>query len=433
MGSSVATRGATRGGAVLESARSLAAYAVAPAVGLVTGPLLARALGPEGRGQMAAVLQPLTVAEALACFGVPTAMVFLVGQGRSAQQTVRRGLVAGLPFLALTSAVLVVYSGVVSSAQGVPRGLVLGVWAVLPVLYVISIRRGALQGTLRFGVLDLERVASPVLRLVGLALLVAAGVSWFGAYAVLHVVAVVVGSVVLLRPLRLRHGEGAPRTRDITRFATLSGLGTVAIALNSRLDQALLPMVLDRRGLGLYVVAVTLAELPSLAATVAARNVLALHSARDGCDRARLRLVVTVGLGTTVLGSVLVAALSGPLVRVLFGAQFTDAASVVAILSIGTTLSGAGGIASAWLIGAGHPLRGSTSQLAGAAVTAVLLLLLIEGLSPQGAAWISVAAQVVVVLVSAYHLARTRSAPRPGQHRERQLVGPGQPGQEDVP
>jgi O-antigen/teichoic acid export membrane protein len=50
------------------------AYLVVPLSALMTGPLLARSLGPEGRGLMAALLAPLALANVLFTFGVPDAL-----------------------------------------------------------------------------------------------------------------------------------------------------------------------------------------------------------------------------------------------------------------------------------------------------------------------------------------------------------------------
>ena len=61
--------------------RSVPAYAVGPAVALITAPILARALGDSGRGTLASLLQPLTIVDAAIGGGLPLAAAYYVSRG----------------------------------------------------------------------------------------------------------------------------------------------------------------------------------------------------------------------------------------------------------------------------------------------------------------------------------------------------------------
>src|SRR4051794_38111209 len=51
-----------------------------PAAGVLTSPILARALGVAGRGELAVVLAPATLALAVATLGLPDALTYYVAK-----------------------------------------------------------------------------------------------------------------------------------------------------------------------------------------------------------------------------------------------------------------------------------------------------------------------------------------------------------------
>jgi Glycosyl transferase family 2 len=75
-----------------------AANFVNAAMGFITGPLLARALGPTGRGDLAAVTVPLTLAPAVLGLGVPAFAYRQLPRGRPIEQVIGS---LGLPLLVI--------------------------------------------------------------------------------------------------------------------------------------------------------------------------------------------------------------------------------------------------------------------------------------------------------------------------------------------
>ena len=121
--------------------RSLAAYAAAPVFGLATGPILARALGPAGRGELAGMLQPLTVAAGVAAMGVPVAVAYHVARGQGNRSTLMRGLVlAATPALA-TYFALLAYGVYVANQGGLPIWVYAIAWlSIIPTTAQNTIR-----------------------------------------------------------------------------------------------------------------------------------------------------------------------------------------------------------------------------------------------------------------------------------------------------
>ena len=58
-------------------------------VGILTGPLQARALGPTGRGELAAVMTPLGFLPTLASLGLGTYVERMVARGKTASRLAR--------------------------------------------------------------------------------------------------------------------------------------------------------------------------------------------------------------------------------------------------------------------------------------------------------------------------------------------------------
>src|SRR5437868_3750154 len=60
--------------------RTTVASLAVPAAAVLTGPILARELGPGGRGELAALIAPLMFATLVANFGIPEALTYTVAR-----------------------------------------------------------------------------------------------------------------------------------------------------------------------------------------------------------------------------------------------------------------------------------------------------------------------------------------------------------------
>src|SRR5215510_11331898 len=80
------------------AARLTAASALGAATGFITGPLLARALGASGRGDLAAVQVPLALVPAVLSLGIPAFAYRTLPRGRSAKEVIGS---LGLPLLVI--------------------------------------------------------------------------------------------------------------------------------------------------------------------------------------------------------------------------------------------------------------------------------------------------------------------------------------------
>lgn len=383
------------------------AFFIGPAVGLATAPILARCLKPAGRGQLAALLQPLTVAEAFVGFGVPAACVYFTARGGSPQQIFRHALRSGLLPLFLTLIALGLYAPTLAAKQGLPMLLVGCIWAFAAVDYAIVIRRGTVQGMRKWRELNLERAGQPLLRLVGFSVLSLLGSNMVSHFALWHISAIAAAAAVFLFYRVRLPEEGAPPTPPaFRRYALTSGVGSVTLALNNRLDQAVFPMALSAPALGNYAVAVTIAEVPTLFSAMTARNLVSDRSA--GASPTHLRATAAFGLLSTWTSAGLLALIAAPLTHMVFGAAFAPAIAATQILCAGVALGAVATLGSALLMGAGRP--GLASAIPGSGVIATLALITarFNSMTLNDAAWISVWSQAASAVAAAALLLYTR-------------------------
>lgn len=375
--------------------RSWLAYAAIPLAGLATAPMMARALGPEGRGELAAILQPLTVAGAFAAIGIPAAITFFIGRGHSVRATQK----AALPIILIsTTAVyiaLLLYSAEIARVTNVPQFLICLIWLSIIPGALLSSRRSVWQGLRQFGPIDIERATAGASRFALIAFLFVLGVSSTPMYVVIYVAAGLLASGFLFRRLPDRTGSfERPRTLKVTnilRYSLLASIGTIMATLNNRLDQAVLPSAIGARELGLYSIAVTVAEVPFIVTAVTARNLLAESSHRAGGKS--LTKTFTVGLSGVLIASLTLGVIAPFFVPLVFGSSFAPAIQAIWMLLIATFLGSIAEGINAIVAGRGRPGLASFPAGIGAGISIGLLWLTWQGMSLERAAGIAIAAQ----------------------------------------
>jgi O-antigen/teichoic acid export membrane protein len=202
-----------------------------------------------------------------------------------------------------------------------------------------------------------------------------------------------------------------------------SFLGNVANQLNLRLDQTVLAGLANPRQLGLYAVAVSIAEVPGIG-TSAFRQVLLPEAASrqdEGLLVARAsRTVLLVTAPIIVVGLVAV----GPFLGLVFGPGFADGKNMARILLVASWVGTPGGFLTTGILASGRPGLASVPAVAGLVCTGFLLPVLATRHGGIGAAWTSLAAYTAATLVSALlfrritgHSLAAALVPRPGDAR----------------
>lgn len=368
------------------------------ALTMLSGPIAARALGPRGRGRLAAILVPFGWAPALANLGLPTYATRAAARGDSL-----RALGGTLASVSVVLGIAAGGCGVAASFVLAPRDAVVRTFivvgmAMLPVTLVGMVGVGIMNGLAMWSELRWTRVLAPLTTLVGYVALAVGG-----ALTVANAATVVyVGSAVAMCPLlalmrrmgSLRFDAGVLR-RGVA-FGARAWAGTLARIANNRLDQLIMIPLVSSRQLGFYAVAVNVTAAMSIP-FAALQMTVAPRVARGDMD-VLARAVRLTGLTTTLVAGF--AALVVPWgIPLVFGAQFASATPMCWVLLIGAVPG-----AMAWVLGgglqnAGEPGVAARGELIGLVITVPSLIVLVPRLGGMGAAAVSVVAYTINLVV----------------------------------
>ena len=391
---------------------SLVATALIQLLNVVTGVILARTLGPSGRGELAAVVLWPTMLWTVGNLGVVDSVTF-----HSARRTApQRSIVSTSLAIALVQSAVLVAIGLVlvplvlaKQEASVVRDCMIFL-ASIPTSLVTLYLASVLNGTHRFVPFNVVRATVFLGNAAGLVALAIASeltvTSAMIAYLASQVLTVLIAVIFVLpssgppsRPQRLL-------AREMLAYGWRSQLSTISNLLNERVDQLVISIVLAPASLGLYVVAWTMTSLSSMigySVTFAALpRVAQAKSAEE--RRARAHRYVFLTFISTAAVTVPVLLLAPEILRIVFGADFVQATGVTRVLLVASIPLGTARVLEAVLKGMNRPLHAGFAEGAGLIVTAVGLAALLPTLGLMGAAITSLAAYLLAAGV-ALHLA----------------------------
>lgn len=336
---------------------------------VLSGVLLARLLGPTYRGYLALLLLFATILSQIGSLGLPFSVSYYLAKGCRRSAILRRiwGPVA-LQVSVLVVIQLIALNWYVQDKPAEVRTAAFLSLLAVPAAFAQDIGLGVLQGEQRFVIFNLLRLqialynsaAILLLFLAGKGTLVPTTMALMG--GAMAAGAIAFGFATLgPEPTATRN---APDSRRLLAFGLKGLLGSVYPVEVFRLDQAIVGLFLSPAALGLYVVAVSITNLPRLIAQGVA--MVAYPRIAHEPIAARRRPAVwryfwlALGLSLPlVLGLEVGANLIVPL---FFGHTFVGAVSVSRILLIGAIFMSAKRILSEGLKGAGHPSAGTISE-----------------------------------------------------------------------
>lgn len=369
--------------------KNLLGNVAGPLAGLASAPVLAHALGVDGRGLVAGATAPFLLVTTIATFGIPEALTYFVARSPTSLAALRR---RGALLVVLAGAVATVASLVLAPllARGTPglAGLMtLALVAVVPTVLVATLR-GTAAGLGLWNLVAVERSVGPVVRLLVIVVLVAADELTVTSATAAIAYAPVLGGLAYLRTRRAAAHLGAttsgPGFRGIVGYGSRVWFGAIAGVLLMRVDQVLMVPLSSTFELGLYVVAVTVSELP-LVVNTAVREVVFARDARSSED-ARLTAAARVSFLVCAAMAVVLGATSPAWLPVAFGAGFRDAVPTTMLLLAAVALGIPGSVAGAGLSSRGYPHLRSISLVIACAANVVLLVVLVPPLGAFGAA-----------------------------------------------
>ncbi len=371
--------------------------------------VIARALGPEGRGSVAFLTTVASIAYQTFLLGVPIACSNFGGRR---PDLLGRLLTASLVFSAATGTTAILatvglFAAVPHAAAGalpLDRAIVL---LAVPFLSLQAALLALVSSQYRFGAMSVgiflpslaNVVVNTTLALTGVLSVRAAVAVWVSGQVLTTVLLFVVAA-------RMAGGLGRPDLalwRAMLAFGLRGHVGWVLMLASFRVDQWILAALSGRRELGLYSIAVAWFEalffLPTALAFVQ-RPDLVRASRADAARQAslvfRLALLATAGLG------LLLFVLAAPLCTRVFGPAFAGSIDDLRLL-----VPGALGIVATKLLGdalSAQRMPGLESVAAAAAFATMVTLdvVLIPQLGGNGAAIASTCGYLSGGLVAAY-------------------------------
>jgi O-antigen/teichoic acid export membrane protein len=334
------------------------AVVVLQVVGMV---LIARRLGPAGRGYVGVALALLLLLQQLGSLGLPTANPYFGLQDRDdleriVANSVAVALIVGACLGGLALLVRLLLPATVRGLSWLDMGLVaVAIPGALLFLYLQSILLG--EGRMvAYNVVEAgQSLLSTMLLAIGL---YALGMRVTGSIAVLTSV-YWLGAVVFLALLRA-HTSRVGRVdvglvRRMTGYAFRIYLAGFLAFLIIRLDLFLVNGFLGARQAGLYGVAGSLADGLFILPLVIGLNVFPrVAGGAEASTSAAVFRLVTLVYGLIVIVSVV---LAGPVIKLLYGPAFTASAGLYRWLAPGVFALGLVTVLSHHFAGRGFPMR----------------------------------------------------------------------------
>lgn len=377
-------------------------------VGLGTSIILARVLGPEGKGifALATLLPSLVVA--FGNFGIGPATAFYVARGDFRRQEILGNNV--LLSLALGAVgVLAGFMIIVFFRQrlfpGVASGYLYFVLVLIPIELFISYTRYVLLGAQSIKKYNYVEILQGIiyLCLIIIALLALnAGIA--GAIVCVTLNLSVIGAITYFWSKSAAGGVEFSINRTYIRKTTAYGLqvhlANILGFLNYRIDMLFISAFLGPSAVGLYTIGVGLVEKLWLVSYAASTVLFPRVSAEkdEGRRNAFTPLVARTVLWATALGAIVLGSLSRFLIQFLFSEAYLPAAGALQALLVGTVTLSAWRVMSNDIAGRGRPSLNIYIGIVTVATNVVLNWIWIPRFGISGAAWASTVSYSVAFL-----------------------------------
>jgi O-antigen/teichoic acid export membrane protein len=385
-------------------ASTAAANAAIAVCGLASGTLLARTLGPEGRGELAAIQAwPLLLAT-VGSFGLAEAVAYFAATTpHRARTALSSALLLSLPSSAIAVALgFWILDWALQSQGGHVRQAAKLSLVLVPLMTFVTAPYQALRGAGRCHASNVLRLIPPAGWVAALAAIALSGeptaTTTAAAFIVVMSLSAAASHIYVWRALEGRPLPAAPLVRPMLTYGAPTALSNLPQWLNIRLDQLVMIAVLAPQSVGLYVVAVAWGGAAQpLSMVLAYLAVPALAAAPDGHHKAQL--VYRSGAVVSIAASVVLLAATPIVLPLVFGEQFRAAIPAALVMVVAGAVSGMNAVGGECLRGLGRPQGVLFAECAGLAVACVAVPVAILTGGILGAAVASLLSCVTILLV----------------------------------
>jgi len=380
------------------------------ALGFAASIILARVLGPEGKGLYALIVLIPALMLKLGSLGIEAANVYFTGSKRYEIKDIASNSLLGsillglvLIFLFWGIAHLNIFQGFLNSNQ------INSFYLWLVVLTIpLSLLSGFLNNIflgkeeiVKYSKINIFRSVLQLITIIVFLSILRQGI--FGAVIsyVLTTIGVTLFIVLSIKKItKITLSYNRRLFKDSTKYGLKEYSGNLAQFLNYRLDMFLVAAFLTPGAVGYYSITVGIAEklwmLPGAIATVLFPRISSLQ------DKDANNLTPRVARHTFLIIfilSLILAILAKPLIKILFGSAFLPSVTPLLILLPGIIALGGAKTLTADLAGRGKPQFGTYSSFVSLAVNIPLNLWLIPKWGIAGAAFASSVAYIIATIV----------------------------------
>lgn len=393
----------------------------ASALALISAPIVARAIGPDGRGETAAAIALFYIAPILLAIGVPLEVRRLSAtfDAQSALRSARLFCILALPVSAAISAAL---GQTLFLEFDEPTRLVAMVGVALsPMMMSWSCDVSVLVAQGRYRGVMVMQIAQP-----GIYVVIVAALAIFKTASPATVLIAslcgtsttfIVGICLTKTPFRGTYFPLRALTKNSIRFAGSS----IAEAASSRLDQVLVLPLIGSFQAGIYSVAVTVAAIPLSFGQALGASYFTPMARSEGAERRNLQ-------AAAVRSAAALAVLSCPLLAIaiyfglplLFGEKFEGSVPIALISLVGTAAMMTAYVSSMALAAEGRGGIMSVSQIVSLGLGIALLYVLGPAFGAVGAAVASTLSyfMLLVILIFSLRIPVTLIIPKRNDFRE---------------
>lgn len=361
---------------------------------LVTSVILARALGPAGKGQVALLSTIGMIVSLIGNLGIGAAATYYLNRAKEARAMIASNALSiqlGLTFLVLAIIIGLapwLVSHVLKEQVTLPL-LLLGLFLV-PLTTLSGVLNGLLVGLGEIGKYNYSNITLRGTQLVFIIILLSLTLlSVAGAIIITGLssaCAAALGFYWLRQSgLHLRPHVSKSWIRAFLSYGTKAWVGNILQYFNYRLDTFIVNYFIGAAGLGQYSLAVTMAEfvwyIPNAVSTV-----LFPKTAADWDTATRFTPIASRNTALIMtLGAIGLGIVSFPFIRTVYGEEFVPSVMPLLALLPGIIFLGVGKVLASDLAGRGKPHYGTFSASAGLILTIIFDFLLIPTIGITGA------------------------------------------------
>ena len=377
----------------VRSAQLFAAKLVGNAGYFVAVLLLARGLGPAGRGEIAFLIVTSLILARVASLGVAEATIVFVAR-RPAERGVQLWTAVGFAGAAAAATAALAGAGLVLLADDGPAAIG-GVEALVLVGAAVAVAIAEIGNAFLLGC-DRVREQAVITGSSSWMYVLLLTIVWLSDSLTVALAALAWAGAQALRMLWVlsRSAEGIgfhwPSTavlRESIAFGSRAWVGSLARFLNFRVDQLLMGFIATASALGIYAVAVNAAEVLLYFPSTTAVALMPLAARSDPSGRVEVVLRAFRSAALVTVAGAIVAAIIGPvLIPRVFGEDYDGSVAPFLWLLPGAVGFAAMGVFSSALVASSLPGRSSFGPVVSLVVGLALAIALIPPYGPVGAA-----------------------------------------------